>query len=185
MMLSENEKIRTIYREIQGYLSQTPMPNSPSDIFATNASWERYNIAVQDLSQVTGEDYSRFRIKPEYLDDEAIVHIENYRQSLNGLINTLHALYFANESPPFGASPTTVISQSQYQVQSVQMILDIQSKIDLNLHKLQEDSPKKRFLEKLKSALSSVKNVTDLLGLLLKLAKDYNLSINDVTSIFM
>jgi hypothetical protein len=184
MMHPGAERISAIYGEIIGYLSQTPMPSSPSDIFSTNASWKRYNQAVQDLSTITGADYSRFQIQPEYLDGEEIVYIENYRQSLNGLINTLHALYFENKPAPFGASPTTVISQAQFQVQSVQMLLDIQSKIDMNLHSLHEDSPKKRFLEKLKSGLSDIKNVTEFMGLLLKLAKDFNLSMNDLTSIF-
>ncbi|MDO9462349.1 MAG: hypothetical protein Q7J61_00920 [Deltaproteobacteria bacterium] len=184
-METDKDKIRAIYAEIQGYLSQTPKPNSPADIFATNSSWERYNKAVQDLSKITGEDYGRFQIKPKRQDGYEIVHIEDYRQALNGFINSLHAVYFADEPQPFGGFPTTVISQNQYQVQSVQMLLDIQSKIDIKLQKLQEDTPKKRFLEKLKGSLSSVKNVTDLLALVLKLAKDFNLNIGDLASIFM
>lgn len=184
-MEADKDKIRAIYSELQGYLSQTPKPNSPRDIFATNSSWERYNNAVQDLSKITGEDYGRFQIKPERKDGYEIVYIEDYRQALNGFINTLHAIYFANEPQPFGGSPTTVISQNQYQVQSVQMLLDIQSKIDMHLQKLLEDTPKKRFLEKLKVSLSSIKNITDLLALILKLAKDFNLNISDLESIFM
>ena len=183
----ENEKIRirAIYREIQGYLSQTPIPNSPSDIFRTNSSWERYNQALQDLSEITGEEYTRFQIQPEYLEGEAIVLIENYRQSLGGFINTIHTLYFADEPEPFSGSPTTVITQNQYQEQSVQMVVDIQSKIDMTLQRLQEDTPKKRFLEKLRGRVNSIKNVTDLLALVMKLAKDFKLNLGDLTSIFM
>lgn len=36
-------RIKAIYGELQGYLSQTPKPNSPTDIFATDSSWQRSN----------------------------------------------------------------------------------------------------------------------------------------------
>lgn len=181
----DKQKIRAIYSEIQGYLSQTPIPEHPSDIFANNSSWERYNQSVRELSKITGEDYSRFEIKPEYSDNYQIVHIESYRQSLGGLINTLHSIYFSDEPSPFSGSPIAVFSQSQYQVQSVQMLLDIQSRIDSGLQKFKDDTPKKGFLEKLKSKLSNVKNINDLLGLILKLAKQFNLNLNELISIFM
>lgn len=181
----DKNRIKAIYGELQGYLSQTPKPNSPTDIFATNSSWERYNKAIEELSKITGGDYMRFLIRPKRQDGYEIVHIEDYRQALNGFINTLHAQYFAEEPQPFGGSPTTVISQTQYQSQSIQMLLDFQSKIDKTLQGLQEDSPKKKFLEKLKGSLSTIKNVTDLFSLVLKLAKDFNLKMSDLASIFM
>lgn len=64
------------------------------------------------------------------------------------------------------------------------MLLDIQSKIDLALKDLKEDSQKKRFLEKLKGSLSGIKNVTDLLSLVLKFAKNFGLNLSDLASIF-
>jgi hypothetical protein len=183
-MVIEKDKIRVIYGELQGYLSQTPKPSSPTDIFATDSSWQRYNIAVGDLSKITGEDFARFQIRPTRQNRYDIVHIEDYRQALNGLINTLHALYFGDEPRPFGGSPTTVISQTQYQVQSIQMLLDFQSKIDKALQNVEENSTKKKFLEKMKGSLSTIKNVTELFSLVLKLAKEYGLGLGDLISIF-
>lgn len=180
----EKDRIKVIYGELQGYLSQTPKPNSPTAIFATDSSWQRYNKAVVNLSKITGEDFSRFQIRPTTQNGYDIVHIEDYRQALNGLINTLHALYFADEPQPFGGSPTTIISQTQYQVQSIQMLLDFQSKIDKALQSVEEGSPKKKFLERMKGSLSTIKNVTELLALVLKQAKEYGLSLGDLISIF-
>jgi len=184
-MEKDKGKIRVIYGELQGYLSQTSKPKSPTDIFATNAPWERYNDAIADLSKITGDDYSRFVIRPRRQDGYEIVLIEDYRQALNGFINTLHAMYFVDEPQPFGGSPTTVISQTQYQVQSIQMLLDFQSKIDRAIQNVEEGSPKRKFLEKVKDNLSNIKNVTELFSLVLKMAKDSGLSLSDLASIFV
>lgn len=181
----DNGKIKAIYRELQGYLSQTPKPKSLSDIFATDSSWQRYNVSIEELSKVSGKDFSRFQIKPAMQDGYQIVHVEDYRQALNGLINTLHAQYFENEPQPFSGSPATVISQTQYQVQSVQMLLDFQSKIDKALQNVDKDSPQKKFLDKVKGSLSTVKDVTELFSLVLKLAKEFGLGLKDLISIFL
>ena len=104
---------------------------------------------------------------------------------MNGFINTLHALYFSEEPQPVGGSPTTVISQTQYQVQSIQMLLEFQSKIDKALQAVEEGSPQKKFLEKVKGSLSTIKNVTELFSLVLRLAKDFGLGLDDLASIFV
>ena len=183
-MTIDKQKIRSLFFEFQGYLSQTPIPKHTSDIFSHNSSWERYNSAVKELSSITGEDHSRFQVQPKMQDGFQIVCIETYRQALGGLINRLHCQYFSDEQAPFSGTPHTVISQNQYQTQSVQMILDLQSRIDENLQKFQEDTPKKKFLEKLKSKLSGIKNVNDLLGMILKLAKEFNINLNELTAFF-
>ena len=62
---------------------------------------------------------------------------------------------FANETPPFSSTPQTVISQNQSQ--SMQMLLDIQSKIDSELAKVKNGSQKESFLSNLKGKLSHMK----------------------------
>lgn len=64
------------------------------------------------------------------------------------------------------------------------MLLDFQSKIDKALQSVEEGSPKKKFLERMKGSLSTIKNVTELLALVLKQAKEYGLSLGDLISIF-
>jgi hypothetical protein len=64
-----------------------------------------------------------------------IIAVSTYRQKLGGLISWLHGKYFTDEPPPFSGMPSTVIIQVQQQSVSVQMLLDIQTKIDEALTK--------------------------------------------------
>jgi hypothetical protein len=162
-------KVRAIYYELQGYLSQTPVPHQPSDIFAGDDSWLQYNQAVEELSKITGDDYSRFMIKPNPMNGHNIVHLTTYRQTLGGIINRIHGIYFPDENMPFSGSPQTVISQTQNQSQSIQLVLDLQSRIDEEITTSKNDPKKLGFLNKMKSGLSHVKDANDLLKLLLKL----------------
>ena len=133
-------KIKALYAELQGYLSQTPEPNQPTDIFPSDSSWLQYNDTVRELAQLTGEDYDRFIIQPENHDGFNIVQIMSYRQKLGGIICKIHSIYFPDETPPFSSTPQTIISQNQSQ--SMQMLLDIQSKIDNELAKVKNGSQK-------------------------------------------
>lgn len=177
-------KVRAIYYELQGYLSQTPEPQHTSDIFAGNDSWRQYNQTIQELSKITGDDYERFMIKPKPMNGHDIVHVTTYRQTLGGIINRIHGVYFSDENMPFSGSPQTIISQSQNQSQSIQMLLDIQSKINEEIKKAEGDPKKEGFLNKVKSKLSQVKDINDLLKLFLKTAKEFGLNMTDLLSLF-
>jgi len=176
--------VRAVYSELIGYLSQTPKPQNTSDLFANNAPWKQYNEAVSELSNLTKENFDRFKIRPEYLNDDEIVHIITYRQALGGLINRIHGTYFLDEPPPFSGTPQTIISQSQHQNQSVQMLFDFQSKIDEEIQKVSGDPKKEGFLRKCKEKISHAKDVTDLLKLLINTAKQFNLTLADLMSLF-
>jgi len=177
-------RIRAIYSELIGYLSQCPIPQYPSDIFANNSPWKQYNTAILELKTITDEDYDRFVIKPEYLNSEEIVHILTYRQALGGLIRRIHGTHFSDEDEPFSPTPRTVVSQSQYQTQSVQMLLDFQSKIDQELQNVPGDQKKEGFLKKCKEQLSHVKDVNDLVKLMITTAKQFGLNLADPISLF-
>ena len=178
------EKIRPLYSELQGYLSQAPTARSPGDYSNDESLWLQYNQSVDLLSAISEQDYSRFRIAPVRDKYEDFVRINTYRKKLGGLISSLHGEYFADEPSPLSGSPSTIISQTQQQSQSIQMLLDIQSKIDENLSKYTDGSPERGFLEKFKSSLGSVSSVTDLFKLCFKLAKDFGISIATLLKIF-
>ena len=177
-------KIKAIYYEFQGYLAQTPMPQQTSDIFASDDPWCQYNQAIEELSKITGDDYERFVIKPKPMNGHNIVHLTTYRQTLGGIINRIHGIYFSDENMPFSGSPKTVISQTQNQSQSIQMILDFQSKIDEEITKSKDDPKKVGFLNKVKSKLSHVKDINDLLKLLLKTARELGFNMSELLSLF-
>ena len=177
-------KVKAIYYELQGYLSQTPQPQEPSDIFASDDPWCQYNRAIEELSKLTGDDYERFIIKPKYQDGYNIVHLTTYRQTLGGIINRLHGIYFSDEIMPFSGSPQTVISQSQNQSQSMQMILDFHDKLNEEITKSKDDPKKTGFLNKVKSQLSHIENVNELLKLVLKTGKNLGFNMSELLSLF-
>jgi hypothetical protein len=178
------EKIKPLYSEFQGYLSQAPDSKNPNDTIFNESLWNQYNETLDLLRGISGEDYSRFKIQPEKDEDITFIYIATYRQKLSGLISHLHGRYFSDELPPFSGMPTTVITQTQQQNQSIQMLLEIQDQIDKKIADLPEESKERKFLEKFKGTLGSISNVTQLLSQMFKIAKDFGLDINSFMKIF-
>ncbi|OHB60659.1 MAG: hypothetical protein A2167_04585 [Planctomycetes bacterium RBG_13_46_10] len=184
--MAEKEKIRPIYHELQGYLSQAPDEKGARDVIYDSAYWEQYNSTIDELNNISGNNYDRFKISPVQGQAGLRVVICTYRSKLSGLISRLHGEFFSDEPAPFSEMPTTVISQSQQQSQSfqIQMLLEIQSKIDEKLPKFDEGTKERKFLEKVKSSLASIRNIAGLISLLLKVAKECGLSIEDLRNLF-
>ena len=179
----DKEKIRPLYAEFQGYLSQAPLSKVASyEPIYDPSLIDHYHATIKLLTSVAEEDYSRFCVQPP--EGEKWVHIVTYRQQLGGLISYLHGKYFTNEPAPFSGGPSTIITQSQQQSQFIQMVLDVQSKIDEQMPHFSDGSKEKGFLQKLKSSLSSISNVTQLLNQLFKLAKEFGLNIDSASKIF-
>jgi len=176
------EKIRPTYNELQGYLSQAPNKDVWDD--GGVAMQNQLNITVDQLSEMTGDDYSRFKVRVS--GERTVLDINSYRTNLGGLISRIHGLYFSDEAPPFSGGPSTVITQNQHQSQSmnVQVLLEVQSKIDLQLPNHKEGTPERNFLERVKAGLGSVKSVTELISLILKTGKEVGLSVDKILSLF-
>ena len=183
----EKEKLRPLYSELQGYLSQAPDISDRTNVYIyTKSIWEQYNETIKLLNQLSDKDYSRFCVTTVRLGGGSIVlPLVAYRQKLGGLINSLHAEYFSNEQAPFSGSPNMVVTQSQQQNQTfhVQMLLEIQSKIDEKVLNYKEGSKEKSFLQKIKSSLSSVSGVAQLLNLFITTTKEFDLNLDTISSI--
>ena len=82
--------------------------------------------------------------------------------------------------------PSTIINQhkSKNQTTHVQILLDLQSKIDEKIKNYTEGSKEKTFLDKVKSVLSRVGSVTDLFTLILKTGKEIGLTLDDIFKMF-
>jgi len=180
-------EIKAIYSELRGYLAETPTIKDDDDIFEESV-WLQYNSTVRLLNEVSGKDYSRFLIEARRSEASSRLRIDivAYRSKLGGLISRLYGEYFEEEPNPLDGTPSTVIAQSQQQGQSIhiQMILDVQSKIDEKIPNYPEGSNEESFLQKLKGSLSSISNVNQLLQTVFKLAKDSGLDINEAWKIF-
>ena len=186
MSIDMKNKIRPLYSEFQGYLSQAPTGSSSTDSISDDTMWNQYNEALKLLSDTTEKDYSRFKIEPKSstVGSGSYVRVNTYRQKISGLISNLYGEYFSDETPPFSGMPNTVITQTQQQSVSVQILLDIQSKIDEMLPKVESGSKEESFLKKFKSILSSVSNVNELIRKCMKLAHEFGLNIQDILSLW-
>lgn len=184
------EKVRPLYSELQGYLHQAPDPEKNKVAYrghgeGSNLS-EQLNNTIDELNTVTSQDFSRFKVNPvRWGDSGTAIHLDEYRTKLSGLISRLHGEFFFDQTPPFGGTPSTVINQSQSQVQSmsVQILLELQSKIDEKLNNSELDPKKKTFLERIKQSLAATKDIVSLLKLIFKTGKDLGLGIDDISQL--
>lgn len=183
-----NDEVKYLYAEFIGYLSQTPTApqDKPYLVLDDHSIWNQYNDSVKKLSEITGKDYGEFVIEPLTGSAGKFIRINTYRHKLGGLISRLHAEFFPELPEPFSGQPSVVITQNQQQSQSVliQMLLDVQSKIDEKLPTLKEGSKEKGFLQKLKSTLSSAPNIIGLIVQILALAREYGISIDKLWELF-
>jgi len=161
-------KIRPLYTELQGYLSQAPDADK-RDYFDTKNVWIKYNNTIDELNEATGKDFSSFKVQITYMPDWGeVVSTREYRSNLSGLISRLYGEYFNDEVAPFSGIPRTIIQQNQQQSQNVhvQILLEMQSIIDKKLQEVKDDK-EKGFLEKIKASLSQVKSISELMNLIL------------------
>lgn len=179
------EKVRPIYAELKARLAQAPSPGSGS--FSDKEVWDGYNKIIQELNEVSQGDYSRFSVisTPNKNYRDGLVSVLDYRTKLNSLIARLHVEYLPDEPEPFGSLPTTLInqSQSQSQLMHVQILLDIQGKIDEKIGKYKTGTKERTFLEKIKGSLSGVNNIIELLNMIFKIGKDAGLTLEQITSL--
>ena len=186
------DKIRPIYSELQGYLSQAPEATSGRErIYDDTSLVDQLNSSIQELEQVSQKDYSRYKEKIQttpWNNNSARRYFDllSYRSKLGGLISRLYGESFSDELAPFSGMPSTIINQHQSQNQAthVQILLDFQSKIDEKIKGYADGSKEKTFLEKVKGALSKAGNVTELFTLILRTGKDMGLTLNDIFKLF-
>ncbi|MGA2093205.1 MAG: hypothetical protein ABSH16_07360 [Sedimentisphaerales bacterium] len=182
--MASKEEVRPIYAELQGYLAQELKTGSAT---YDSSFWERPNSAITELVKVTGKDYSRFMLTPKNTTSGSLLMAyDTYRQQLGGIIARLHAEYFSDETPPFADMPKTIITQSQNQNQSlqVQLLLELNDLIHEKMGKVKDGSKEKTFLEKIKASLSSVRDVSQLVSLLVMTAQQVGLTIEQLKTLF-
>ncbi len=181
--MTNKEDIRPIYAELQGGLSQAPPGKDKNGVSraVSDNILDHFNHVINELNNVSNEDYNRFKLKTGGWTDSL-----TYRTKLSSLISRLHGQYFSDEVAPFSGMPSTVITQTQQQSQSfqVELLLQMQTKIDEQLHKLEPGDKKRSFLEKVKGALKSVRNTAELIALILATGQEFGLSLEELKELF-
>lgn len=181
------EEIRPLYSRLQGLLGQAAEANQSYDHMRAQPLCDLANATIDELSTKSGSDYSLHKFNNELWGDydDKCIYLVAYRGKLGGLIAELHGTYFFDEPAPFSGMPSMVITQNSAQSTSVQIsiLLEMQSKIDELLNKT-EKPEEKNFLQKVKSELPSMKNVVELIALIIKTAQTFGVSLERIAELF-
>jgi hypothetical protein len=151
--------------------------------------WKQYNDVLIKLDKVTRLDYyKRYAITKDDLDSywlkPSSLRACTYLHKLCCIITILYEVYFSDETPPFADMPTTIITQTQNQSLQVQLLLEVNDLIHKKLSTVPEGSKEKTFLEKIKVSLSSVKDVSQLVSLLVTTAQQLGITIEQLKTLF-
>lgn len=182
--MADKETIRPVYYELQGCLTQAPEPVKAFSTMDDEQAWNHYHSIIDELNELTGKDYNKFRVVPERGQVNFKVNIGTYRQKLGGLIARLHGTYFSDEPAPFASMPSTIITQSQNQSVHVEFLLEMSYLISDKMNKAKEGTPEKKFLEKIRGTLSKVKNASQFVTLVIITAKEMGISLDQLASLF-
>lgn len=180
--MDKKDKIRPLYSELQGYLSQAPSVDGKSSTLYEEL-YKQPDSTIDELNEVTGQDYNKFKIQPLQGSFGPFARVEDYRSKLGGLISRLHGEFFSDEPAPFSGMPSTIINQNQSQSVNIQMIVELTEKITQQANKFDEGTPERGFLEKIKKGLSNIKNIADVLNLVFESATQYGLSLEKIKDI--
>jgi len=177
------EEVRPLYNELQGYLSQAPSETSRETELFEESIWGQFHTTISELNTLTGKNYDKFRVKPLEGGRSQFVRVSEYRTKLGGLISRLYGEYFGDEPAPFSGMPSTIVTQYQHQSQNVQILLEIQGSIDKILPMV-ESQTERSFLQKIKGSLSSVRNIRELLNLILTTGSSMGLTLEQISKLF-
>lgn len=92
------KEVKPIYFELQGYLSQAP--EREKGVIFEREVWEQYNQTVDELEQITGKKYDRYKLRPTNEYNKPAITVQAYRTILGGIISRLHGEYFPDEMSP-------------------------------------------------------------------------------------
>ena len=175
-----DKRIRPIYTELQGYLSQSP----EKGVISEEIIWKQVNETIEMLEEITNENYSKFKLTTTnyHMQGEGVSALV-YKTSLAGLIHYLFGKYFKHDISPLVETPNMKthieIKQEQNQFVMVKMMLDIRNKIDEKL-KVEMGETERSFLKKIKESCSSVNNIMELLNSILLTGMSLGLTLNQV-----
>jgi hypothetical protein len=190
----DKEKVREIYSELQGYLSQFPIGDSPDRSIDDDDYSKNINSLVLELNRLTEEDFSRFNIgvhSIKYAGRTEVIHeikISEYRTKVMGLIKILHSKFFQSEHEPFSSSPSTVNINSQHQeqsqVQNIKLLIDVSKVITKNLNNAETTAEEKTFLYEVEKVLPTINGGLDLLQKVSSIATKAGIAIAAVSKLF-
>jgi hypothetical protein len=182
--------VRSRLAELRGYLSAA---DSSAKVYYGADLANNVNTVIQELATATSADYSRFRVDWERGDTGPWVNAADYRSKLSALIGRLEEEFGLGAQPGsggLGAGPggggavTLTLNQTLSQLTHIGFTVELGEAIDEKIQEVPEDSNERRFLDRLKESLATVKDAASLLGLIASSAKATGVAIDDIAKIF-
>ena len=185
--MDERKKVRPIYSELQGYLSQCPEIGEHGNAVTRDDSlWRQYNSTIDELNTLTGNDFNKFKVtglKHTQLGTHLLV--TELRTKLGSLVARLHGTYFSDEPAPFSGMPSTTItlSNQQHQLQQQSALIEFRTTLEKKAATMPE-SKERSFLTELKDGIGTIKDFSSLMLLIAELAGKYGISIAALAKLF-
>src|SRR5579864_7584979 len=158
----EQKEILGVYKELKGILASMESENS---WFIDNGFAEHANVVIDRAGSTCIEirDINSYKLNEDVLrDGRVIIHTIQAKQKLNSLIGRIEGVYGLEDTKTNNGN-TFIQNQLQTQSQNLSVILDVHEKILTELPKHAQGTAERTFLEKLKEALPTIKNVTEIL----------------------
>lgn len=178
--MSKNKKdIIGVYEELKGVLSSI---KDNSSWFDDEGFTNHTNIIITRAVSLCPEfQDTDYKLKLDHIQNRGpIVNTIQAKSKLNALIGRLKGQYDLEMPTLSNNGHTFIQNQSQTQSQNLTIILELQEKIILEIPKHTEGTKERSFLEKLKSTLPTIKNITDILSLVLKIGAEFELDIETI-----
>ncbi|MCP4261932.1 MAG: hypothetical protein GY774_31185 [Planctomycetes bacterium] len=96
--MTEKEKIRPIYSQLQVFLSRSPKVKYTDEYIHNSTLWEQYNSTIDKLNNFSGRHYEYFKVHPITAGGMKYMKLAKYRRKLLGLISELHVEFFSDEA---------------------------------------------------------------------------------------
>jgi hypothetical protein len=168
------KEILSIYEELKGLLETI---KDETSWFDDKGFTEHANRIIERVRLVCPEitDIDSYKIIAEYSSGRHCntVNVLPTKAKINSLIGRIKGLN--NFDINSNSNNGNTFIQTQSQSQSLSVILELQEKIITEIPKYNEGTKERSFLEKLKSKLSEVKNITDILSIALKIGSEFGL----------
>ncbi len=177
----DDDKLKTLYAELRGILSQATPQSREHDFFTEYGALEYYDSVINELVRETEDNYDRFR-----LPTSGRLTMTTFKITVAGLIAHLRQKHFPAERDPLCTEPSAYTVQTTNVTQQVHidMILQMDRLITKKIVEHQKGTKERTFLEKLQDGMKSASNFVDFAKTLTDAAMKAGVGIADIGRIF-
>ncbi|GEM_PF-4891162 len=190
----KKEELKKIYNKVNAINNSLKVVENDKSLH--DGSWDVFNqLAEQSSQELDDLHLLSFMIVPtQYTHQAPFIMITDYKRKVFGLLDYLHNQYLndstmAPDLPALMAAglSTTVnqTQQTQVSVELNQTLISLTESLTTNADKFEPESPERKFIDKLRSAMSMAKSSIEVVFLIVKLAAEFGLTADQLAKIFI